>query len=265
MEILVTVTRVGASLTIQEQSIQLRDGDWVRWKFVGLAEGEFGFISFAPPLDRLGPFHSLRSFDQAKEPSMLGKGNKGVAGLFLYRALVLHLLDSQPRASGEGTIQNLATRKDTAPEITVTYKKEVSASNPQQVHQWLEVSPDPVGLNTGDTATWIFQDLPEFSFACFQFQPPTTSTSGTPQSKQAFGPFIAFNASFGDASCAIRASATGFAVALPKDLSEEAKKSFTYHIQLRSWDGELLAVHDPVIDNLGPPPPIGDTTEPPTY
>lgn len=258
MEIIVNVTREGEHLTIQEQNIELKDGDWVRWKFFGLEKDEFGFISFAPPLDRLGPFHSLRSFDQAKEPSMLGKGNKAVKGLFLYRALVLHPLDSHARASGEGTIQNLATRTNTAPEITVTYRKEASASDPRQVHQWLEVSPDPVGLNTGDTATWIFRDLPEFSFACFQFEPVT----GDPM-KEAFGPFIAFNSSFSDGPDAARASATGFAVALPWDPSKPERESFTYHIQLRSWDGELLAVHDPVIDNLGPPPPITDT-EPPT-
>jgi len=41
-------------------------------------------------------------------------------------------------------------------------------------------------------------------------------------------------------------------------LSEEERlkyRQFTYYIQLRNWDGQLLASHEPIIDNLGPPAP----------
>ena len=43
----------------------------------------------------------------------------------------------------------------------------------------------------------------------------------------------------------------GFAVNYP---DPETYPRFTYHIELRDWEGKLLASHDPAIDNLGPPP-----------
>ena len=84
----VTVTLRGGALEIQQGWRDLAAGDWVQWEFLGLGDGQFGFISFAPPSPRLGPFYSLRS---SGHNLFLGKGNKGKAIVndYPYRALVL--------------------------------------------------------------------------------------------------------------------------------------------------------------------------------
>jgi hypothetical protein len=249
----VTVTLSDGTLTIEQDWRELMDGDWVEWKFLGLEKDQFGFISFAPPLLRLGPFYSLRSFGY---DLFLGKGNKGPDANrkdYPYKALVLSLGAQEPVAAADGTIRNEASAANTAPEITVEYKKEEDAEG-RIVKQWLEVRPDPVGLNTGDTATWHFENLPENAFACFQFTPPAELQ--LPVS----GPFLAFNACVGEGTVTVEASGMGFIEALSEE--ERLKyRQFVYYIQLRNWDGQLLASHEPIIDNLGPPAPGGNRYE----
>ena len=231
----VSFDRNARTLTIDPTEVHVGNREWVRWKFQGLLEGEFGFISFAPPLPRFGPFHSLRSFPPS---SFLGKGNKGGAAgdAYGYRALVIAPDEPEAQASAVGMVINNATEENTAPEIQVTYLDE----NPPR----LEVSPDPVGLNTGDTATWRFAGLPKNAFAGFRFDPVD---DGMPQG---LGPFIAFNACAGGDPNSVEASGTGFAVAGSR-LQETER--FTYRIEIRDWAGRRLASHDPQIDNLGPP------------
>jgi plastocyanin len=230
-QITVNVNRQGTVLKPDPESFDLLDGDWVQWQFWGLNQGEFGFISFDPSVPKFGPFHSLRSLDNA---SFLGKGNTAVQTKFTYQAMILNLNDEKPAASGSGTINNRASNRDTAPDVTVAYE---SGS------QTLIVSPDPVGLNVGDTATWWFVNTPANSFACFQFDSGTADGSA--------GPFVAFSANGGGGG-SVQASGMGFVTHIPVS---NWPKSFTYRIQLRNWDGTLLASHDPVIDNLGPPAP----------
>jgi len=245
-EVQVTVTRNGSQLTVAPQHIELHDGQWVRWTFAELEEGELAFISFAPPSPRLGPFHSLRSFTAT---SVLGKGNKGDAPInhHGYRALVLAPDSKNALATGEGTIHNAATVENTAPQIFVTYH----AADEHHAEPWLAVVPDPVGLNTGDTATWHFIELPPNAFACFQFEPVVAGMN------ESLGPFVAFSACNGDSPVTVAASGTGFAVNVPPPSDPDNPPPFIYHIQLRAWDGTRIAVKDPAIDNLGPPPPIG--------
>jgi hypothetical protein len=230
--------RTAHTLTIDPAEVQVRDREWVRWEFEGLLEGEFGFISFAPPLPRLGPFNSLRSFDSV---SVLGKGNKGTAagGAYGYRALLLSPDEPEALASAVGMVINIATEENTAPEIHVRYK-EADATHPLP---YLEVSPDPVGLNTGDTATWRFANLPPNAFACFKFE------TVVPGMSEGRGPFIAFSASRGADPDTIEANGTGFSVTM-----QEPPEHFSYRIELRDWAGRRLASHDPQIDNLGPLP-----------
>jgi hypothetical protein len=245
----VTVTLSGSALTIDQDWQDLMEGDWVEWTFVGLEKDQFGFISFAPPLPRLGPFYSLRSF---AHDTFLGKGNKGPdANIedYPYKALVLSLNAAEPVASADGMIRNAAGRENTAPEITVSYRKEEDDQG-RIVKQWLEVRPDPVALNTGDTATWHFEDLPANAFPCFHFTSPPELPSS--------GPFLAFNACNGDGTVTVEASGMGFLLALSEE--ERLKwREFVYDIQLRNWDGQLLATHEPIIDNLGPPAPGGSS------
>jgi hypothetical protein len=242
-------------LRIEPASIELRDGDWVYWKFEDLPEGQFGFISFAPPLPRLGPFSSLRSCSTATDKFFLGKGNKGPAhgGDYEYLALFLDPESDAPFASGTGRIDNLATREDAAREvadIVVTYSQ---VNNPDgSVERILDVAPDPVALNTGDTAIWHFENLPAEAFACFKF---TLDPARVPSMREeAFGPFTFFEARNGDDPGAVQASGAGFGMAIPRDERGQAP-TFTYHVEVRDWNGERLASHDPAIDNLGPPIP----------
>jgi len=227
-QVCVQLVRVDNKITLKitPETIQLGEGEWVRWRFEGLQGTEFGFISFTDNYPRLGPFASLRTFSS---DSVLGKGNKGIADSFVYTALILDIDNPKALASKGGTIENTTTIKNTAPEIKVIYHKD-------QTPPFLEVLPFQVGLNTGDTATWHFEKLPTNAFACFRFH------------DKKLGPFIAFNAGKGDDSCTVEASGTGFGVNIP------VGEQLTYHIELRAWNGDLLASHDPVIDNLGPPP-----------
>ncbi len=236
----VNVNWNGSALTIDSTPLDLEDGDWVEWKFHGLSQGEFGFISFDPKVAKFGPFHSLRSHGN---DSFLGKGNKAEQKDFPYLALILNLKDKNPIASGSGTVHNRATKKDTAPDVTVTYDPDA---------QTLDVSPNPLCLNVGDTATWSFVNVPVNAFVCFEFE-PAAAADGTPVEEMAgaSGPFVAFNACRSEGGT-VQASGMGFVATIPVD---RWPKSFTYHLQLRCWEGNFLAGHDPIIDNLGPPAP----------
>lgn len=239
----VTVTRNGTQLTITPQEFDLKDGTWVEWeiKDEDLQPGEFLFISFAPPAPRLGPFYSLRSFNAKR---FLGKGHKKITagdptgGSYGYRALILDPAKSTQVASGVGMIRDRATQENTASEIHVTYS-EVKDAQGQIIDRLLQVTPNPVGLNTGDTATWLFKELPANTFAFFRFTDPSGLNPET-------GPFLAFNANTGGQEITVRASAMGF--------NGGDSTELRYRIELRDWEGNFLASHDPVIDNLGPPP-----------
>jgi hypothetical protein len=232
MEKKVSVVWDGTYLKIEPNDIELGDGDWVRWSFEGIEKNDFGFISFQT---RFGPFHSLRSFANA---SVLGKGNTGPANVnaYPYQAMILDPNADVPVAQAGGTINNVASKTDTAPEVLVYYNADTKT---------LQLAPETLGLNPGDTATWYFMNLPDDAFACFRFDPLVPGMSET------FGPFVDFYACGGNGLVDVRASGTGFA-ALPAMAEND---SFTYHIQVRDSQGKLLASHDPAIDNLGPPPP----------
>jgi hypothetical protein len=241
----------GEKLRLEPSEIDLQDWEWVEWTFLDLKEGEFGFISFPDP-PRFGPFYSLRSLDSKL---FLGKGNKGGSGNVDYSYIALILTPEAPAAlasspepgtPGAGKIHNRATKENTAPEIVVTYK-EVKNDKGEVIDRTLTVTPDPAGLNRGDAATWLFKGLPPNAFACFKFAPG----SDTPGFNTGLGPFLAFNACKGDHDVTVEASAMGFAVHYP---DPEKYPNFTYHIELRDWQGNILASHDPMIDNLGPPP-----------
>ena len=237
----INVNRSGSVLTVEPETLDLNDGDWVEWKFWGLEEGEFGFISFKPETGKFGPFHSLRSHGR---DSFLGKGNKGEGEkTYDYLALVLNLKEDHALASGSGTISNHVSQEDTTPDIKVIYNEQAGTIN---------VIPQEARLNVGDTATWYFEGVPSNAFVCFKFG-SATAADGTliEEMDVASGPFVAFNACK-DEGGTVQASGMGFVAAIPP---YRWAKQFQYHLQVRKWDGELLAGHDPIIDNLGPPAP----------
>jgi hypothetical protein len=233
-EKLITVRRSGTNgLSFEPPGpVEVGDGDQVRWGFPDLPNDQFGFVFFDT---RLGPFSSIRSFSNRQ---ILGKGSNGQAGLYSYTAMILQLDRTQPIATGRGEINNRAIRVNTTPEVCVTFHPAANGTPAS-----LEVAPYRLSLNPGDTATWCFHGLPEGTFANFQFDPTTSAM------KEATGPFVAFYACNGSDAGTIFASGTGFVAALP-----EACDEYRYHIEVRNSNGELIASHDPVIDNIGPPP-----------
>ena len=208
-------------------SVEIGDGDEVVWKFPAMPSEQFGFVFFEP---RLGPFHSLRS---RSNQEILANGNIGSASgsnQFVYTAMILQPGVADPIATGTGTVVNQATKVNTAPECYVIYHPDAPPD------EALEVSPNPLNLYPGDTATWYFIDLPEGAFTNFQF-------IGEPN--PATGPFEAFYACGGSGPVTVRASGTGFA-------GKEGQ--YTYHLEVRNQDGEIIGSHDPLIDTLGVPP-----------
>jgi len=219
----VNITQQDDQLII-DSSPTVGDGDWVLWQFPELPDTQLGFVFFE---SRFGPFHSLRSRSHTE---VLANGNVGATSATSYRytAIVLEPGKPDPVATGTGFIVNTATQVNTAPEIFVTYEGTED----------LAVSPDPVGLHPGDTATWYFLGLPAGAFANFWF----------PGSKSTSGPFQNFYACTGGGIAAVRASGTDFMA------DADWQDAFTYHIEVRDSNGVLIASHDPAIDNLGPPP-----------
>lgn len=209
--------------------LELTDGDWVHWSFSGLTGDQYGFVRFD---DRLGPFHSLRSFTKT---SVFGKGNLGPAVVNAsYTVFVLDPGQDDAIASAGSSVTNAATRADTSPEALVTY---VPGSG--------ELSIPPLALHTGDTASWHFEGVPAGLVPSFEFL--TTEAYPNPVT----GPFQALYVCAGNAG-GLRINGIGFAV-------DGWAPRFQYLISLRDKKGtRVVKAPDPVIDNLGPPPGAGD-------
>lgn len=232
----VTVTYENGSLTIDRPEIDYNPGDWVVWKFVDIPTGSFGFLRFdnAPGL---GPFHSLRTY---ATDVVAGKGNTGAKSrtTFKYTAMLLSREGHGVLAvSGESNVHQAAAPRDTTPDVTVTF-----CDDPEKPR--LHVEPFHLALNTGDTATWHFQDLPEGYFATLQIDTVT-----------AIGPFSAYYITApqpGQPGGTFEAHAIGFGT-----VDAKTPHRLEYHIQVRRPDGSIVDDPDPVIDNLGPPIPGG--------
>ncbi|HEX4965830.1 MAG TPA: hypothetical protein VF173_33790 [Thermoanaerobaculia bacterium] len=233
----VNITQTGSQLII-DSSPAVKDGDWVLWQFPEMLDNQFGFVFFQ---NRFGPFHSLRSLGNTV---VVGKGNVGSvppdSASYDYTAMILQTEVADPIATGAGTITNQATREDTSPEVLVAYNPDLPPS------QAITVTPDPVSLNPGDTATWYFSNLPDGAFANFLFK-----LDGMPSSRN--GPFVNFYAVGGSGPVTLRASGTGFAVAPLGEIQAWPAK-IIYYFEIRNQDGVLIGSHEPVIDNLGVPP-----------
>ena len=225
------------SFTIDPDPVIVSDGDQVWWQFSGVPDGWFGLIKFD---SRFGPFHSLRSFSGA---SVLAKGNVGSAASnnYSYRAGVIDPNPQEGTAvfSNPATVTNNAQYADTSPDIAVLY-------DGTQTPPALQVVPGTVSLNSGDTATWLIQGLPQNAVAVFWFEP----TPG--YMDPASGPFTDFIVSLGSGTTSVRACGLGFATD-----PGTAPATITYHIRVIDENGATLASGDPVIDNIGPPIPTG--------
>ena len=233
---LVNITQKDKTLTI-DSSPAVNDGDWVLWQFPELKDNQFGFIFFNT---RFGPFHSLRSLGNT---AVVGKGSTGSGpGSYDYTAMILQAGSRDPIATGDGKITSQATQVDTSPDVLVTYNPAPGLT----LAEAITVTPDPVRLNPGDTATWYFSNLPEGAFANFLFL-----LEGMPPSQN--GPFVNFYAARGSDPSSVRASGTGFAIAPVGEVQSWPAK-IIYLVELRNQDGVLLGNHEPVIDNLGVPP-----------
>jgi len=232
----------GAFLEIEPPAGELRDGQWVVWKFSGVPKG----VHAVPALhfDRpLGPFHTVRTAPDLH--SVVGKGNAGpeaAGGLHTYHAsLVLGATDAPRLVSTRvpATLNNLATRADTTPEVRVRYV-------PGRDGKPGELVADPfvLRLNDGDTPFWSFYDLPtEGSIYLYA----TDSQEGALD--PLLGPFQSLT------SLRVGGGATGGLSQLLVGAGQGASPAgrYTYHMRLVGPGGETLAGGDPVIDNGGPP------------
>lgn len=235
IEVTVTYDQNTGALKIDKETIQIAQGDWVKWTFLGNPPGSFGYLSFknAP---RLGPFHSLRS---SSGEVVVGKGNSGTSSEtpleYKYTAMLLNREKETGvlARSQEGTVLQHTAPKDTTPDVTVTY---------QGTGQPLLVEPYYLRLNVGDTAVWHFLDFLPGHFATLQFD----STEGNP-----FTDFYITAPLPGQPAGTFRANGIAFG----KNVNLEVGTRLSYHVQVRNQDGEIVSNDDPLIDNLGPPIP----------
>lgn len=250
----VKISDAGGSLSFDPPQVTLAPGDWVWWSYPDIPAGRLLFIQFQEP--RFGPFHSVRSLGN---DSVIGKGNTGQTGTYSYRAL---LLDPKTEAMvvsdyQEARIINQSGQADTSPEaqVLVTPARGAGSSSPRVD---VQVTPDTLSLNAGDTATWVISGpgLTADMFVTFDF---TLESDGS-ASKNRTGPFASFfttaGGDRGDGQAEIRAHATGFLTGAGAHTPPESIPArFQYNIRVWSTEGGPIGGHDPVIDNLGPPIP----------
>lgn len=237
---MVTVRRENGGNVLSLDPVEVEDSDYVVWDFPDLLNDQFGFVFFDT---RFGPFHSVRSFSNRQ---ILGKGNVGqkADNRYDYTAMIVKVGTIDPVATGRGELTNRAIAANTTPEVFVTYHPPSPG-----VAARITVEPLRLALNLGDTATWHVLGLPEDAFADFYFDP------ASPAMREATGPFAAFYAVNGREAGAVLASGMSFVTTVS---DEDWKDSYRYHVEVRGADGKRLAAHDPIIDNLGPPPtPLG--------
>lgn len=241
----VVVSDVGGSLSFVPTQVTLAPGDWVWWSFLNVQAGFRPFIQFQGT-DRQGPFHSVRSLG---DDAVIGKGNTGQPGTYLYRPI---LLDPQAEVMiTSGSLGQIVTEVllgqevDTSPEAFVTYHPQAPAD------EKIEVKPDRLRLNTGDTASWVVSGLAEGLIVTFHFNTPEGGTSANRT-----GPFASFSVVAGGGPGQMRMYGTGFMTGAGSDTPPESiPAEFSYTIKVWNAEGELVGHHDPAIDNLGPPIP----------
>jgi plastocyanin len=250
----VEIRDTGGILSFDPPQVTLAPGDWVWWSYPDIPAGQALFLQFQGA--RFGPFHSVRSLGN---DSILGKGNTGQTGTYSYRAVLLDRKTETVVVSGyqEAGIVNQAGQVDTSPEarVVVTPVPGAGSSNPRVD---VQVIPDTLSLNAGDTATWVISGpgLTADMLVTFDF---TLDPDGT-ASKNRTGPFSSFYTMAGGVQggeeVEIRAHATGFLTGAGTHTPlESVPARFHYNIRVWSTAGGPIGGHDPVIDNLGPPIP----------
>jgi hypothetical protein len=180
---------------------------------------------------QFGPFQYI----ERSSGGLVALGNTGFAGSYPY---ILTLLDEDGPVftSAEVVITNLASTPDTSPEAVIQYQPPVVQGLPPT----LLVTPNPLSLEVGRTATWRIKGIPAGHFVTFRFDDVHPAT----------GPFASLSLSRGVGDC-WRANATDFLFDLAPLIPLPAQIS--YHVALRNAQGQVLVSHDPVIEPLGPP------------
>ncbi len=221
----VTVTRNGEELAISNPQVPLEAGDWVVWRFAGLAIDEIACVHFHSLEHPYGPF-------QALEPSSFhvrGLGNSGIAGEYPYTAFILNEQGVVARSTEPASVLNLSTTEDTSPVATIHCTEDS-----------LHVEPPFLKVEIDRTALWYVTGLPPGHFITFQFEGFQDEMVGP------FSSFAFLNIS-GASRVAIGANFSG-----PLEGSIDGR--VFYHVSLRRPDGTVLASDDPVIEPPGWPP-----------
>ena len=233
----IVVTFAGGHLTIDPDPFTVEDGDWVVWRFEGVPDGCLPYVRFP---SGFGPFQALRSYGgmQIVSKGHLPRAESADGNSHTYTAMILKAEEVHPRASQQGTIVNHATAEEPLPDVLVTFDHDKPEG------EKVVVSPDTIRINEGDTVNWRVTGLRPGHFVTFQF----LDGEGAPARL-----FKSFYLLPGERPGEARASAIGFLAG-----AGAAPSSFSYQIRVRSEAGDLLGGHDPAIDNIGPPIPVGD-------
>jgi hypothetical protein len=230
----IVVTFAGGHLSIDPEVLHVGDGDWAVWRFMDLPAHCLPYVRFG---SGFGPFHSLRTYDEAMHIVSKGhvaKSEHATENYHAYTVMILPPDKDSPVASQAAMIVNEVTAGDPLPDVQVTFNPGDSS---------IDVSPDRIRINEGDIVNWRVTGLPAGAFVTFQF----LDEEGAPARL-----FKSFSLLPGEGSD-VQASAMGFLAG-----AGAAPSSFSYQIRVRDQDGNLLGGHDPAIDNIGPPIPTGD-------
>ncbi len=222
-------------LTLNPSTVQLGPGDWVEWNFEGVSAEDLAdtlpFIQFDTSL---GPFQCLQSIPPIK---VQGKGNTGVAGSYTYKAGLLGEA-SVEAASPVGSVVNPPQDENTSPVATVKFK--AGAEDTVEI----DINPTtPLTLCKGDTVLWHVLGLPPETSISFQFNLADSTLDPL------VGPFESLLV-----DRVVEGQGVGLMRIIGTNFNPDDRDQYTYHIALRDASGNVLASHDPVIDNLGQPP-----------
>ncbi len=229
---IVKVDYDGAHLTLDPPSARLGPEDWVEWRFSNVPADCIPSIQFEK--DVLGPFQCLQSVSNT---TVQGKGNVGAEEDVLY-AYTARLLDLEGvrASSGDlaGTVVSLQQVPNTSPEVVVVFKAGL-----------LTVQPMTLDLYPGDTATWNVFGLPTGHSVTIQFDPLVI---GQDNQAAMFESFLTCRPVAGEDPGIVQVCGVHF-----NDLKKLSH--YSYRVAVRDPSGIIVASHDPMIDNLGPPPP----------
>ena len=221
----VSVTRSDRLLSLSPSQVTLTGPeDLVDWSFESpLGDQELVFVLFHSPEGQpFGPFQTLEPENQR----IRGFGNNGIVDEYNYTIFVLSNEVVVAQSDGTDSVANTSSEVNSSPSATVLY----AAGG-------LVVSPHRLQVETGRTAIWYVENLPDGHFVTFEFD-----AIQNPHDDVLIGPF---------ASLVVTRGLGNAQVTMGVDFRGDYPQTYIYHVKLRRPDGSVVTRTDPVIE---PPP-----------